>query len=422
MLAPAGSLAGGTAVRRHPSAWSLWPTLGASWIAFAHALSFQGLAIWVITGCLLTALVVLPLAFAGRRLLAVVAMLGMTFVVPLLAETLGGNTSGPITRASMMAAATTGAMALILTTRNSMAVLLPSLLLLGGALGLGAAGRALWVVGLWSVAAVVTIAMMGPYRQAHLRDRRRLVPFAMVLLLVGLVAVAAVAIIAPVLGKPWTIPGSAEVAVPVATAEAVPSPSPSPSGAPSPSTSPYPSSTPSSSPSDSTPPSAEATPPPPDREAVEIEAEETSPVVSLLLWGLLILLIMLLLLLLALLLWRAWVWLLWRRLRARLSSGTPEERAVGAWTWLRLRRARVDHPLPVSASPDVAVSWASAAGEPDVVVVALVASDVAFNPGGSVSEQGADRAWRAANAGGRTPRASLRSRWRWAARTPGRAS
>ena len=33
------------AIRRHPSAWSLWPTLAVTWIALAHVLSFQGLAI-----------------------------------------------------------------------------------------------------------------------------------------------------------------------------------------------------------------------------------------------------------------------------------------------------------------------------------------------------------------------------------------
>lgn len=151
---------------------------------------------------------------------------------------------------------------------------------------------------------------------------------------------------------------------------------------------------------------------------MEVEAESASSVLSWLAWALLLLLLLLLLVLLALLLRRAWAWWLWSRLRRSLSTGTPEQRAVGAWTWLRLRRARVDRPLPVSVSPDVAVPWAAAAGEPDVLAVASVASSVAFNPAGSVSAAEADGAWSAARAGGRMPSGSLRARWRWLARTP----
>ena len=205
-------------VRRHPSVWCLWPTLAVAWIVLAHVVSFQGLAIWVIGGSALTALVVLPLALAGRRLLALAAMPVMTFAVPMLAEWLGGNTAGPVTRASLMACATTAAMALILPTRYPLAMLVPSLLLLGGALGLGGAGTALWVVGLWLVAAAVTAAMLGPFRQTHLRDRVRLVPFAVMLAGAGLLAVIALIAMAPFLRNPWTMPGSVLVAVPDALA------------------------------------------------------------------------------------------------------------------------------------------------------------------------------------------------------------
>jgi hypothetical protein len=172
-------------VRQHPSAWALWPTLAVSRIAFAHAVSFQGLAIWVVTGSLLAALVVLPLALAGRRILAVSAMVVMAFAVPVVAEWISGNTASPVTRASLMARAAAGAAALILPAHYPVAVLVPSLLLLGGALGLGAAGSAMWLVGLWAVAAALTVAMLGPYRNPHLRERRRLVPVAAMLAWVG---------------------------------------------------------------------------------------------------------------------------------------------------------------------------------------------------------------------------------------------
>lgn len=402
------------AVRRHPSAWVLWPTVGATWIAFAQVVSFQGLAVWVAVGSLLTALVVLPLALAGRRLLALLAMAGMTFVVPALAEWLGGNTAGPVTRSSLMACATVGAMSVILPTRYPLALVPASLLLLGGALGLGATGSVLWLVGLWSVAAAVTVAMLGPYRQPHLRDRRRLAPFSLLLGSVGLVAVAAVLIAAPLLRSPWTIPGSGLVAVPDAV---VPVPVVSPSASPSAEDT---TTTPSPSPTatDVTLPSPSASPEAPPPDAVEVEAESANTVLSWLALVVLLLLLLLLLVLLALVLWRVRVWWVWARLRRRLSTGTPEQRAVGAWTWLRLRRARCDRPLPVSVSPDVAVSWAAAAGEPDVLAVATVASSVAFNPTGSVSAGDADRAWTAAVAGGRMPSGSLRARWRWSAVRP----
>ena len=402
-------------VRAHPSAWALWPTVAVSWIAFAQVLSFQGLAVWVIGGSLLTALVVLPLALAGRRLFALVAVFMMTLLVPVLAEWLGGNTAGPVTRSSVMACAVVGAMSVVLSTRYPLAILPASLLLLGGALGLGATGQVLWLVGMWAVAGAVTVAMLGPFRQRHLRDRRRLVPFALLLGGVGLVAVVAVIVAAPLLRDPWTIPGSGLVAVPE-TSGLVPSatPSASPSSEPSPDSSP--SSEPTPSASSSPPPSIAATPPPAD--AVEVEAESVSSVLSWLGWAVLLLLLLLLLILLALLLRRLWAWWLWSRLRRSLSTGTPEQRAVGAWTWLRMRRARVDRPLPVSVSPDVAVPWAAAAGEPDVLTVASVASSVAFNPAGSVTAAESDRAWTAARAGGRMPSGSLRARWRWSARTP----
>ena len=39
--------------------------------------------------------------------------------------------------------------------------LMSAKVLLGGAMGLGAAGRVTWLVGLWAVAAAVTLAMVG---------------------------------------------------------------------------------------------------------------------------------------------------------------------------------------------------------------------------------------------------------------------
>jgi hypothetical protein len=383
-------------VRRHPSVWCLWPTLAVAWIVLAHVVSFQGLAIWVIGGSALTALVVLPLALAGRRLLGLAAMPVMTFAVPMLAEWLGGNTAGPVTRASLMACATTAAMALILPTRYPLAMLVPSLLLLGGALGLGGAGTALWVVGLWLVAAAVTAAMLGPFRQRHLRDRVRLVPFAEMLTGVGLLAVIALIAMAPFLRNPWTMPGSVLVAVPDTTVVVPPPPTSPPLVTPT------------------TAPPVSPTDPPP----TTVPIQDQNLVVSLLMKVLIALLILLLLILLLLIVWRIIVALLWSRERRQLSRGSREQRAIGAWTWTRLRRARYDRPLPVTASPDVAVTWARRLGDPDVLAVAEIAARVAFNPEASIDRAAATRAWQAARLAGRRPRGSLRSLWIWSGRTP----
>lgn len=375
------------AVRPQPSLWSIWPTLGASWIAFAHAVSFQGLAIWVLGGCVLTALGVGLFVRANRWILGLLAMVVMTFAVPAIAEWIGGNTAGPVTRASLMACAATGAMVVILGTRYPLVILVPSLLLLGGALGLGAAGSALWLVGVWCVAAAATVAILSPFTNLDLRDRRRLWPFALMLGAAGLVGVVALIPAALLLGTPWTMPGATTVAAPDLVTPPV----------------------------TTSPPVTDTTTPPP----VTVPVEEQNLVVSLIAIVALALLALLLLLGFAQLLRRLVVALMWARERRRLQRGDHGDRVIGAWTWVRMRRARYDRPVPVYASPDVAVRWADAAGEVDVRRVAQLAAGVAFNPKGEATWADTHDAWLSARRAARRPHgASLRQRWRWSARTP----
>jgi hypothetical protein len=111
--------------------------------------------------------------------------------------------------------------------------------------------------------------------------------------------------------------------------------------------------------------------------------------------------------------------LLWSRLRQALQRGTPEQRAVGAWTWVRLRRARHRRPLPINASPDVAAGWAKSQGDDALALVAQSAAAVAFNPGAQVPESAAVDAWQAAIEAARAPSdATLRQRWAWSRRLP----
>lgn len=381
--APSIASPGPAARPEHPSAWALWPTLGATWIAFAQVVSFQGLAIWVVGGSILTALVVVPIAMAGRRVLAVAAVACMTFATPLAAEWIGGDSAGPITRACLMACAATAAMSLILPSRYPMAVLVPALLLLGGALGLGAAGSAAWLVGAWVVAAAVTVAILGPYRNDALRDRTRLRWFSLSLVAVGVVAVAALAVASPVLDEPWTIAGAT--------------------------VGPGPTDIPSTDLAET--PAAPVAPP----ATTLVDATDRGIVVTAVVVAVVVLAVVIIVTLLR----RSIVAVRWWMTKRRLMRGTPDERAIGAWTWVRLRRARYDSPLPVSASPDVAVDWARADGEPDILVVAEIASRVAFNPSGAIDSASSSTSWSAATSAGRRPQgASLRQRWQWSGRRP----
>ena len=382
----------------HPSAWALWPTLAATWVAFSHVVSFQGLFIWVIGGSILTAGVVLPLAFAHRRLLALLAMLVLPFLIGGLADYLGGASAGPITRSALMASAVTGAMCVVLAGRYPQWIVPISIVLLGGALGLGAADQVLWLVGMWTVAAALTLSMLGPYRQANLRDRQRLIPFAGMLLLTGLVAVLSLLVVAPFIGSPWTIPGAGTVE---ASAEAIDSVA-----------------------------VVEESVPPPDVESVPesvpesvAESESESVVEQVINWLVVVLFVVLLVVLLLIvyaLLRRAWVAVRWSLLRFRLRRGSAESQIVGAWTWVRLRRLRYDNPLPLWMSPDIAQDWARSSGEPDLAVVAANASVIAFSSDiESLNLPSLSSAsWSAALVFGQAPQGSLRQRWRWSARGP----
>ena len=366
--------------RAHPSAWALWPTLAATWVAFSHVVSFQGLFIWVIGGSILTAVIVMPLAFAHRRLLALLAMLVLPFLIGGLADYLGGASAGPITRSALMASAVTGAMSVVLAGRYPQWIVPISIILLGGALGLGAADQVLWLVGMWTVAAALTLSMLGPYRQEHLRERRRLIPFAAMLGLCGVVAVIGLAIVAPFVDSPWTIPGAGQIDSSVVESPTVVESSP----------------------------------------VAEPPESVIEQVINWLVVVLLVVLLLVLLLIVYALLRRVWAAARWSLLRFRLRRGSPQARIVGAWTWVRLRRVRYEQPLPLWMSPDIAQDWARSSGEPELAEVAANASLIAFSPeiDSSVLPSLASTSWSAALVCGRAPQGSLRQRWRWSARGP----
>jgi hypothetical protein len=144
-----------------------------------------------------------------------------------------------------------------------------------------------------------------------------------------------------------------------------------------------------------------------------------NPILRLLLLILAALLALLLLVVLALLAWRLIVAALWGSTRRRLRRGRRGQRIAGAWTWVRLRRARYDRPLPVNASPDVAIDLATASRDAELAKVAALASAASFDAQAVFTDADVDEAWIAARVAGERPRgATLRQRWRWSGRTP----
>jgi len=388
----------------------MWPTLGATWIAFAQVVSFQGLVLWVISGSLLGGVVVGTLAHHGRRVLALAAMVALPVVVAGLSEVLGGSTAGPITRSSLMATAAAGAMGLLVKSRNPYLMVLPSLMLLGGALGLGAAKDVLWLGGMWAVAAAATLAMLGPFRKEHLRARERLAPFALLLMGLGFAAIVATVAFSFLLRDPWTIPGAgvdSAVSEPSLSSPESPTPiKPEDSG-------------------DSSETSSSLVDPTANEQSVQEadvesgqESVQESVVTSLLRLIVLLVILLLLLAVLAVVIWRLSVGLRWWLVKRRLRRGSAAEQVLGAWTWLRLQRARRDAPLPAYVSADVAVAWARDAGDVDLLAVAQVAGEVAYDPGRQVSQEQAQACWRAARRGALAGQSNRLARIRTGFRTP----
>ena len=352
------------------------PVLAVSWCAFGEVLSFKGVVLWVVAACLVAYLVTDALARAGRRILSAVVVIVLTGVVALLARQFGGSDAGPVTRSALMAAAVGGAAALVVRTRYALAVVPASLILLAGALGLGAADHVIWIVGIWAVIAATTAAILGPYARLDLADRRRLLPFAGILGAVGVAAVVIATAVAPLPRTVWGFDAETPLSVPSANEPALPA-------------------------------------------TVTGTTGGLTPLLERLALGLLV---VALVVLAVMAVRRIAAALAWRRRRRHLQRGTATDRILGAWAWTRLRHARYDQPLPRHASPDVAERLARTGGDADLETVAALAAQVAYDPHAIVDASDATRAWAAAMRTSSVPAsATLRQRWQWSARFPGAA-
>ena len=394
-----------------PSGFVTIPLLLVNWVAFAQVISFQGLAIWVIGGSLAMIALVTWLCSIDIRWLALILGGLLTWAIPVLADTLGGQSAGPITRASLIASGTAFAMALITQTRYSLWMLVPSALMLAGALGLGAATNSLWLSGAWVVIAGATGVMLGSYRATDLRARARLRSLVITLGIVGLIGVAGLTVSTLFFTTPWTIAGSGDIASitpPNLAAPPVPIPS---------------SSIPPTSPEL---PTGDSTP-----QAI-LNAEQTPPLTPLVsdtknqdstrnwVWICVIAVLGLLILWLVLsVLYRISVALRWLWKRLCLSRGSPEQRVAGAWQWLRMRHERYDQPIPQHASPDVMAAHARTMNDHELTTVANASARVLFDPEYVISPHESRQIWRQARRLGRIPSGSrLRQRWTWLGKPP----
>lgn len=405
-------------------AWAPVPMLVVGWAVFAQVVSFRGLLAWVMLGSALTWLVVGALLTAHRRLLGMaVGMLGTTLLA-LAADRVGGSTSGPLARSTLIAAGLVVAALLLAFTRVPALSLLPMLGMLGCGLALGAAGSAVAWIGAWVVAAACSLVILGPYGSALLAERDRLRTLAGLVAGVGIAAVMVAVVASVMLGQPWMVAGVEAnwQAPPALVAQSEPDvPLPPPASA-------------STSSSASTSPSglrSETAPAAPTSVIVPASNRSVAPPPAApppwLLWAALVVAVLALWSLLLGLLLLAWflgrrlvATARWGWLRVQLGSGSPEARVIGAWTWTRLRLARNGQPLPAWAAPDAAIRWASASGNPDLAALANLTAGVAFNPAGRASEVDACRAWqRARSALRRADSATLRHRIARAALPPG---
>jgi hypothetical protein len=351
--------------------WSIVPTLIGCWIALAQVLSFSGLAIWVIAGSLVSGWVILGLLRIAKVGLALLAGAGLTVVLVVAAEKFGGSSSGPVTRATLMAVGVTVAMAFVSRTRYPAWMLLPSLMLLGGALGLGSAGQAAWLVAVWVCLSCLTLLNLGPYTAADLSAVARRSSVALLVSGAGILTVVILAIVGSFFSSPWTIDGSGSaIGATTNAVDLTPAPVPTPLSSTA-----------------STIVLESSSAPGQERE----EQQRFHPLWLIAAFWLAVITAVLAVYSFA---ERIWIWVRWRRLRRRLRSQDPRASLIGSWTWLRLQLARSGNPLAPHESPDIAGLAASAEGDSELFWLATTASRLAYDSSAIVTNEDSRRAWR----------------------------
>lgn len=410
------------------SAWSILPLLIVNWIAFANVVSLSGLFSWVIVPSVITVQVMLVMIQAERRLLAGFVLVLLSVVAVGLSQLIGGTLSGPITRSTLMMTTCTGLMVLLWRTRFPASAVLVSLAALSGALGLGAAQRIVWLVGVWAVAVVTYLVAVGPLRSEDLRDPGRLRRFAALLLVGGLIATLAGNGLDQMVKDAWRLRQVGAMALggtSITSTAATSSPNTSwlretirgsardmsrrtkglnQAGSVRGSAGGMSEYRPVEVPDYVPRPNPAATP------------RSLIATVALVIAGL----VLLLLLLLAV--WIALVQLKWLLLKMRLRRGTSAEQVAGAWHWLRLRWAQSGYFEYVNLTPDRISRLASKTGDPQLQSLADAASQALYARQPDLNSVHAKMAWQTAQALRRRVRGNFPQRVRALFATPSASS
>ncbi len=366
--------------------WAVLPTLVINWAVFAQIVSFQGLFLWVAATSLACWFVVSVALNGHRRLLAWITAVGLPLVFAVMAEFIGGTSSGSIARAAFVTCGLTAAAALIAVTRYARLALIPMIMLLVCALALGAAGNAIAWVGAWVVAAGFSLVILGPYAEHELIPLQRMRFLVIVLGTAGLFAVLAAAIADLVIRKPWVV--HPEGLLP--RDEATPTPMPSSSSEP-------------------------AVPPETDSLGDLLSALGAIAEKALILLG-----VILAIWLVVSVARRIFVAIGWRIGLRELETGLPRDQVLGAWSWVRLRLVQRDQPLPLHLSPDVAVRGAESEGRAELAELAALVAPVAFGSDIQPTPEQAYRAWELADEIDFASRgATWRLRWKYSRRSIG---
>lgn len=404
------------------SGWSVFLLFVANWIAFANVVSLSGHLLWVLIPSVLAAQAMVIMIRADRRMLAAPVLLLLTVLAAGLSELIGGSTSGPITRATLMMTTCAGLMVLLWRTSVPSSAALVSLAALAGALGLGAADRIVWSVGIWVVCVCAYLVAVGPLRHSDLRDRGRLRSLAAVLLVAGLLASVLGNVLQEVLRDPWTISARGIVAVGAQTVSGAPAQvidqqRPRSTGVFAKKRARVSGKGSGMSKRSNVPPKAAPTESAPDVE----QPPEAPPQRSWLVTVALIVAAVLVLLLLMLTIGLLYVQLRWALLRARLQRGLPAEQVAGAWYWLRLQWARAGHLEFTNVTPDRVAPMAAEMGDRVLRELAQSATFALYDRHPDLDVRDARQAWTAARALARRVGGPLPARLRASLITPATA-
>ncbi len=390
------------------SEWSVSLLLIPTWIAFANVVSLSGALLWVIVPSLIAVQTMFVMIAADRRMVAGIVLFFLTLLSGTLAELIGGQTSGSITRATLMMTSCAGLMALLWRTRFPATSALVSLAALAGALGLGAADRIVWLVGVWVVAMVAYLAAVGPLRSSDLADHGRLKSLVAILLTAGLVGSVAGNVMGHLLQDPWTIRsvGPKALGAIIDTRSSSTTANATQTGV---------SDvvrgfaggmrTPGRSPRDAgvlnkhgkvagseKGMSVPKTPKGASEGGTTYAGEASLPRSWLEIVGLVVL-VLLVILVLSLTLWVAWVQIKWLKLRARLHRGSPAEQVAGAWHWLRLRWAQSGYFEYANLTPDRIAHLAATQGDPVLEDLASAATEALYARQPELDAMHVARAW-----------------------------